>query len=170
MAITAPDTCSIDLMAALIGDSFSSDIKRSTFSNTTIASSTTIPIESTIAKRVNVLIEKPNIHKPANVPINEIGTAINGIKVARQLCKNKNTTSTTNTIASPSVFTTSMIEDLTKSLVSYGTSQSTPSGNLFLSSAIFSLMAFAVSSEFAPVCKNIGIPTPGRPSNAVRTL
>ena len=44
-------------------------------------------------------MEKPNINKPVNVPISKIGTAMRGIKVARQLCKNTNTTSTTNNIA-----------------------------------------------------------------------
>src|SRR5690606_13558083 len=85
IATTALDTCCIDLIAALIGDSFSSFINRSTFSSTTIASSTTIPTESTMANKVKVLMENPSIHNPAKVPINEIGTAIIGINVARQL-------------------------------------------------------------------------------------
>jgi len=33
------------------------------------------------------LIEKPNSHRPAKVPISEIGTATIGISVARQLCR-----------------------------------------------------------------------------------
>ena len=105
-------------MAALIGDSFSSDIKRSIFSRTTIASSTTIPIDKTIAKSVSVFMEKPKRYKPAKVPISDIGTAIIGIKVARQFCKNRNTTITTRSIASPSVLNTSPMEALTKLEVS----------------------------------------------------
>ena len=105
-------------MAALIGDSFSSDIKRSIFSRTTIASSTTIPIDKTIAKSVSVFMEKPKRYKPAKVPISDIGTAIIGIKVARQFCKNRNTTITTRSIASPSVLNTSFIDAFTKLLVS----------------------------------------------------
>ena len=60
IASTAPDTsriASIDASFALI---FSSRIRRSTFSSTTIASSTTIPIASTIAKSVSVLIDIPS--------------------------------------------------------------------------------------------------------------
>ena len=101
-----------------MGESFSSDIKRSIFSKTTMASSTTIPIDKTIAKSVSVFIEKPKRYKPANVPIRDIGTAMIGIKVARQFCKNKNTTSTTRSIASPNVLNTSFIDAFTKLLVS----------------------------------------------------
>ena len=118
MATTAAETCSIDLIAALIGVSFSSAIKRSIFSKTTMASSTTIPIDKTMAKSVSVLIEKPKRYRPAKVPISDIGTAIIGIKVARQFCKNRNTTITTRSIASPSVLNTSFMEAFTKLLVS----------------------------------------------------
>ena len=48
-----------------------------------------MPIASTMANKVRVLIEKPNIQRPAKVPISEIGTATIGIKVARQLCRNR---------------------------------------------------------------------------------
>ena len=33
---------------------------------------------------------------PANVPMSDTGTAMNGISVARQLCRNRNTTSNTS--------------------------------------------------------------------------
>ena len=49
----------------------------------------------------SVLIEKPSIGKTANVPINETGTAINGISVARQPWRKMNTTMMTRTRASP---------------------------------------------------------------------
>ena len=42
-----------------------------------------MPIASTIANSVSVLIEKPNSHSPAKVPISDTGTAIIGMKVAR---------------------------------------------------------------------------------------
>jgi len=51
-----------------------------------MASSTTIPIASTNAKRVRVFIVKPKGMKKMNVPINDTGIASNGINVARQLC------------------------------------------------------------------------------------
>ena len=48
---------------------------RSTFSTTTIASSTTMPMASTSPNRVSVLIEKPKSSMNANVPTIETGTA-----------------------------------------------------------------------------------------------
>ena len=41
------------------------------------------------------------------VPIKDIGTATTGIKVARQLCRERNTTSTTSINASNNVLYTS---------------------------------------------------------------
>ena len=170
IAITALETCSIDFIAACNGLSFSSRISRSTFSSTTIASSTTIPIAKIMANNVSKLMVKPSKYKPAKVPINEIGTAIIGISVARQLCKNKNTTNTTKIKASPSVLNTSSMVALTNSLVSYGMLYSIPPGKRVLSSSIFSLMLFAVSNALAPDCKNTPIATPGWPFSAERTL
>ena len=46
------------------------------FSNTTIASSTTVPTANTSPKRVRVLIEKPKTLKEAKVPIKETGIAL----------------------------------------------------------------------------------------------
>ena len=51
-----------------------------------------MPIASTSANRVRVLIEKPTAHRPAKAPISDTGTAIIGISVARQVCRNRNTT------------------------------------------------------------------------------
>ena len=85
---------------------------RSTFSSTTIASSTTMPIASTMPNNVSVLIENPNSSIAASVPISETGTASIGMIVARQFCRNTNTTAKTSSIASASVVTTSRIETL----------------------------------------------------------
>ncbi len=60
MAITAPETSRIASMAASFAAMPRSRIRRSTFSSTTMASSTTMPMASTIAKSVSVLIEKPS--------------------------------------------------------------------------------------------------------------
>ena len=49
-----------------------------------MASSTTIPIANTNPKSESVLIENPNNGKTAIVPIQETGTVIKGINVARQ--------------------------------------------------------------------------------------
>ena len=83
----------------------------STASTTTIASSTTRPIASTRPNSDSVLIEKPSSGKTMNVPISDTGTAISGISVARQFCRNRKTTRTTSTIAS-----TRVIEDLADAL------------------------------------------------------
>ncbi|KAF1030958.1 MAG: hypothetical protein GAK33_07762 [Burkholderia lata] len=86
---------------------------RSTFSTTTIASSTTIPIASTIPNNDNALIEYPNASSSENVPMIDTGTAISGISDARQVCRNTITTITTSAIASSSVCTTALIDERT---------------------------------------------------------
>ena len=58
IAISAPDTSRIASIAASRASIFSSRMRRSTFSSTTMASSTTMPIASTMAKSVSVLMEK----------------------------------------------------------------------------------------------------------------
>src|SRR5215831_4916903 len=87
----------------------SSSITRSTFSTTTIASSTRMPIASTIASSDTVLTEYPIASSTAKVPITLTGTAIAGMMVARRLPRNKKTTSTTRPNAITSVSSTSWI-------------------------------------------------------------
>ena len=120
MAITAPDTSRIASSAASNGGMSSSRIRRSTFSSTTMASSTTMPMASTSANSVRVLIENPASHRPAKAPISDTGTAIIGISVARQVCRNRNTTPSTSSAASKMVIVTSLIEASTKRVVSKG--------------------------------------------------
>ena len=105
-------------MAASKGESPSVRIRRSTFSSTTMASSTTMPMESVIAKSVSVLSEKPKSQRPAIVPMSETGTASIGMSVARQLCRKMKTTSSTRAPASASVRYTSWSEAPTKTVVS----------------------------------------------------
>src|SRR5688572_20937685 len=119
-------------------------------STTTIASSTTIPIDNTNANNVSVLIVKPKGIKKINVPINDTGIAKTGIKVARQFCKNRNTTITTNASASTNVIITSLIEASTTVVVSSGTIYSTSLGKLFLSSSSAFITPSLVASAFAP--------------------
>ncbi len=57
MAITGPVTSFIACTAASRADLVSSRMMRSTFSSTTMASSTTIPIDSTMPNSVRVLME-----------------------------------------------------------------------------------------------------------------
>ena len=99
---------------------------RSTFSTTTIASSTTMPIASTRPNIESVLMEKPDASMTANVPTIEIGTAASGMIDARHVCKKSTTTSTTISVASSSVRITSRIDSRTNTVGSYTADQSSP--------------------------------------------
>src|SRR5256885_560010 len=99
---------------------------RPTFSTTTIASSTTMPIASTIPNSESVLIEKPAASITANVPTIEMGTAANGMIDARHVWRNSTTTNTTIRVASSNVVTTSLIDSLTNFVGSYTADHSTP--------------------------------------------
>ena len=115
MAIIGPVTSLMATRVASSGDKPFS-ILRSTFSTTTMASSTTIPIAKTKPNSDRVLIDTPNHCITAKVPISEIGTAINGMIDARQVCKNTITTITTKAIASNKVVITASIEPRTKTV------------------------------------------------------
>ena len=91
---------------------------RSTFSTTTMASSTTMPMASTSPNSDSVLMEKPNASSTANVPMTDTGTATSGMIDARHVCRNRMTTSTTSAIASSSVWNTASIDCCTNSVVS----------------------------------------------------
>ena len=110
----------MDLRVASRGASPSSAITRSTFSTTTMASSTSRPIDSAMPNMVSVLIEKPKAARMPKVPSNTTGTAMVGISVARAFCRNRYITRNTSTMASNSVLTTSLIEVRTKGVVSSG--------------------------------------------------
>ena len=79
-----------------------------------------MPVARTIANSVSVLIENPNAYRPANDPMSEIGTAIKGMRVARQLYRKTNTTASTRSAAMKRVWITSLIEACTKRVVSKG--------------------------------------------------
>ncbi len=83
---------------------------RCTFSTTTIASSTTIPIERTSPNSDNVLREKPSRWSTASVPTIETGTASTGMSAARQTRRNTITTRITSKTASISVCETASSE------------------------------------------------------------
>ena len=120
MATSAPVIWSMDLRVASRGPRPSSDITRSTFSTTTMASSTSKPMDSAMPNMVSVLIEKPKAARMPKVPNNTTGTAIVGMRVARAFCRNRYMTRNTSTTASNSVLTTSLIEVRTKGVVSSG--------------------------------------------------
>ena len=102
MAIIGPVTSRIAFNVASRGCNPASML-RSTFSTTTIASSTTMPIASTKPNSDSAFTEKPNRFMIAKVPTMEIGTASSGMIEARQVCRNRITTSTTSATASSSV-------------------------------------------------------------------
>ena len=68
---------------------------RSTFSTTTIASSTTMPIASTSPNSDRLFSVNPNIAMKKKVPISDTGIATSGMIAARQVCRNRMMTSTT---------------------------------------------------------------------------
>ena len=75
-----------------------------------MASSTTMPTASTRPNSVRLLSVKPNIAMKKKVPINETGMATSGMMAARQVCRNRITTSTTSTIASRMVSCTALTD------------------------------------------------------------
>ena len=100
IATNAPPIPLMAFLVASFGGRCSCSMMRSTFSTTTIASSTTIPMASTRPSSVMVLSEKPKISITPNVPISEMGTAIAGTRVALQLWRERNTTRITSSRAS----------------------------------------------------------------------
>ena len=54
-----------------------------------MASSTTMPMASTMPKSVSVLMVKPRACMPAKVPMMETGTARQGMSVARKFCRKR---------------------------------------------------------------------------------
>ena len=81
MPTIAPLTCCMALTVASRGDKPSSAMIRSTFSTTTMASSTRMPMASTMPNRVIMLIEKPKTRITASVPTRQTGTTSVGISV-----------------------------------------------------------------------------------------
>ena len=109
MEITGKAISRVPIIAARNGVS-PSLICRSTFSNTTIASSTTKPMARMSANNVIKLMEKSKLCNIINTPIKEIGMVNTGIKMARSEPINIKITTNTITVASTMVFTTSLIE------------------------------------------------------------
>src|SRR5215831_14838052 len=91
------------------------------FSNTTIASSTTNPVEMARAIRDRLSRLYPSRYITPNVPTSESGTAILGMMVARTVRKNTNTTMTTSAIEISSVVSISFTDALTETVRSITT-------------------------------------------------
>ncbi|MCY1301043.1 hypothetical protein D9M68_726180 [compost metagenome] len=92
---------------------------RSTFSTTTMASSTRMPIASTTPNSVITFSDSPSAYRQATVPSSDTGTTMHGISVARRLPRNRYRIRNTSTVASTSVSTTREIEACTKVAPSY---------------------------------------------------
>ena len=134
---------------------------RSTFSTTTMASSTTIPMASTRPNRLNALIEKPSRCSTANVPTTDTGTASSGMMEARQVCRNRITTITTRAMASISVWITDLMDARTNCVGSYAMRYSTPSGMFFWISSMARRTLAEMSSALEPGAWNTPMPTAG---------
>ncbi len=117
MAMTGPETSSIALSVASLGD-MPCSMWCSTASTTTMASSTTRPMASTSPNSDRVLMEKPNSGKSTKVPTSDTGTASSGISVARQPCRKMKTTRMTRTSASIRVCLISLMPSVTARVVS----------------------------------------------------
>src|SRR5215469_18767387 len=91
------------------------------FSSTTMASSTTKPVE--MARAINDKLSRlyPSRYITPNVPTSESGTAMLGMMVARTVRKNTNTTMITNMIDIRSVLSISLTDALTETVRSITT-------------------------------------------------
>ena len=69
-------------------------------STTMMASSTTMPIASTMANRVAKLMVKPSAYIAAKAPMIVTGTVVAGTSMARQSCRNTRMTISTRIAAS----------------------------------------------------------------------
>ncbi len=127
------------------------------FSITTIASSTTNPVEivSAISDKLSRLY--PHRYMIANVPISDTGTATLGISVARQFRKNTNTTKMTRITDKISDRSTSFTDARIVVVRSSTISESMPCGIVALMYGSASRMRFTVAMMFAPGCREIMI-------------
>ncbi len=81
MPTMAPVIWPMAFRVASRGGSPSSAMMRSTFSTTTMASSTRMPMASTMPNMVSTLIEKPATSSTPQVPSNATGTTMVGMSV-----------------------------------------------------------------------------------------
>src|ERR1700740_1774086 len=91
MPTIGANSASIALIAASCPD-MPCSILGAAPSTTTMASSTTMPIASTIANSVERLMVKPSAAIAANAPMMVTGTVVAGTSMARQACRNSRMT------------------------------------------------------------------------------
>ena len=133
------------------------------FSSTTIASSTTNPVEiaSAISDRLSRL--NPSRYMPPKVPTSESGTAMLGIIVARTVRKNANTTRMTRMTETSSVVSMSLTEARTVTVRSIAIVRSIAGEIEDCRNGIRARTRSTVSIMFAPGCRNTMMRTPGLP-------
>ena len=120
------------------------------FSSTMIASSTTMPIASTIASRVSRLMVKPISNIRNNAPISDSGMVTAGISTLRSEPRNRKITTITMISASTIVLMTSLIASWIASVLSYGMVALMPCGSCGTISPSQTLRtSLMTSSEFA---------------------
>ena len=137
---------------------------REMFSSTTMASSTTKPVDtvSAISDRLSRL--NPIRYIAPNVPMMETGTAIAGIMVARALRRNRNTTRVTRTTAITNVISVSLRLDRIVVLRSLAMVRFMSAGIAAMSCGIAAFTASTVSMMLAPGWRNRITSTAGWPS------
>ena len=123
-----------------------------TFSSTTIASSTTIPMAIDRDESEIILIVFPVIARYMKEAINESGIVIQIINVARQRPKKRNTTITTNNRAYITVSAKLSIVFRMLSEVSTITPSFTSLGRFFCKRGRASSTLREISTELAPDC------------------
>ena len=134
-----------------------------TFSSTTMASSTTIPIDMDSAESETMLSELPVANRYMNEAIRDTGMVMTMIIVARQRPKNRNTTIMTNSRAYSTVSTREAMVLRMLSDVSTITPILMSEGRFFCSRGSISLTLSEISTEFAPDCFWITIMAPSLP-------
>ncbi len=134
-----------------------------TFSSTTIASSTTIPIEIDRADSDTIFSVLPVAYRYMNEAISEIGIVIVMMSVARQRPRNMNTTIITNKSAYITVSTSEAIVLRMLSEVSTIMPSSTSEGRRFCKSGSIASTLSEICTEFAPLCFCTTIIAPWRP-------
>ncbi len=129
--------------------------RRTMFSMTTIASSTTKPVETVSAIRERLSSEYPQRYITPNVAINETGAATAGMAVALPLRKKRNVTRITSPMARSRLFSTSRSEARIVSDLSMRKLSSALPGSQEASWGIMALTLSTVSIIFAPGARKI---------------
>ena len=101
---------------------------RSTFSTTTMASSTTSPTDSTIARMVRRLRLKPKAYITAPAPTSDTGIATSGTSAVRTDPMNRNTTRPTMRMVSARVLEISCSASVMNTVASYASCMSISGG------------------------------------------